>query len=297
MFKGIKMKFKIFFILLFSFSLVSAQEVKLFPLKKYRVSVLQDSLKESSGLNFFGNRLFTFNDSGNTSEIFEMNFQTGKIVKKYPTQLQNTDWEALTNDGKAFYIGDFGNNTGNRKDLKIFKIPFDNDSLQMRNLYEISFFYPEQNNFSPKNLNTNFDAEGMIFYSDKINIFTKEWVSKSVSRYEIDPNLKGNQAARKLESYPTNFVVTDAAYYNKQLFLLGYTKKTEVFLNIFNEDENRMFFNQKPQSFYLGTVLAIGQVEGIAVNEEGVYISSEKFVFPFGSTKPSFYFIPKIQLP
>jgi hypothetical protein len=42
--------------------------------------------------------------------------------------------------------------------------------------------------------------------------------------------------------------------------------------------------------------LSIGQIEGIAVDETGIYISGEKFKSPLGSTKPSLYFIPKDQL-
>lgn len=290
-----KVFFGFFFLVFLQFA--SAQNPQIFKLKKYRIAYLTDSLQESSGLNFFGEQLYTFNDSGNSSELFQIHPQSGKILNKIKLAIQNTDWEALANDGSHFYVGDFGNNAGSRKDLKIYKIPLATDSLHTDNIAAIPFFYPEQKNFVPKNLNHNYDTEAMIFHRGNINIFTKEWSSKAVTRYIIHPNITKSQAAVKLESYPINFVVTDAAYFSKKLYLVGYTKKTEVFLSIFTEDDNGLFFSQKPQTYYLGTAFSVGQVEGIAVDDTGVYISSEKFVSPIGSAKASLYFIPKVQLP
>ena len=290
-----KVFFGFFFLVILQFA--SAQNPQIFKLKKYRIAYLKDSLQESSGLNFFGDQLYTFNDSGNSSELFQIHPQSGRILNKIKLAIQNTDWEALANDGSHFYVGDFGNNAGSRKDLKIYKIPLATDSLHTYNIAAIPFFYPEQKNFAPKNLNHDYDTEAMIFHRGNINIFTKEWSSKAVTRYIIHPNITDSQAAVKLESYPINFVVTDAAYFSQKLYLVGYTKKTEVFLSIFTEDDNGLFFSQKPQTYYLGTAFSVGQVEGIAVNDTGVYISSEKFVSPIGSAKASLYFIPKVQLP
>ena len=136
----------------------------------------------------------------------------------------------------------------------------------------------------------------MIYLNGKLHIFTKEWSAKSTSHYIIDPQISEKQKAEKLESYKTGFVVTDASYFDKKLYLIGYTKKTEVFLDIFNETESGRFFKENPKHYYLGSALSIGQIEGIAVDETGIYISGEKFHSPLGTTKPSFYFIPKDKL-
>lgn len=209
---------------------------------------------------------------------------------------KNKDWEALTNDGDYFYIGDFGNNTGKREDLSIYKVPFRNDSLQNDQIKEISFQYPEQTEYKSTNLNTDFDAEAMVYAHGKLHLFTKEWVSKATTHYVIDPEVYEKQDAVKTESYRTNFVVTDAAYFDKKLYLVGYTKKTEVFLDIFKETEPGVFFKEIPEHYYLGSALSVGQIEGVAVDETGIYISGEKFKSPLGSVKPSFYFIPKNKL-
>lgn len=288
---------KIFLIIILGFSIISqAQRAEIFKLKKYRIAVLNDSIQETSGLNFFDGKLYTFNDSGNPAELYEIDKTSGKILKVLKTNAENKDWEALANDGKNFYIGDFGNNAGTRQHLKIYKIPFQNNQLQNDSMKTISFYYPEQNDFTSRNVNTDFDLESMIYLNGKIHIFTKEWASKSTTHYIFNPENFENQAAEKMESYKTGFMISDAYYFDKKLYVVGYTKKTEVFLNVFYESEPGIFFKEKPRHLYLGSALTIGQIEGIAVDETGVYISGEKFYSPIRKTKPFFYFIPKEKL-
>jgi len=284
---------KVFLLFIVSFSIVlNAQQSEIFKLKKFRIAILNDSIQETSGLNFFDDKLYTFNDSGNPADLYEIDKTSGKILNTLKTNVENKDWEALTNDGKNFYIGDFGNNAGTRKDLKIFRIPFQNNQLVNDSLKTISFYYAEQKDFAPKNINTDFDLESMIYLNGKIHIFTKEWASKSTTHFTIDPSNFENQTAQKIETYKTGFMISDASYYDKKLFVVGYTKKTEVFLMIFNESEPGIFFKHNPRKLYLGSALSIGQIEGIAVDKAGIYISEEKFYSPIKKTKPFFYFIP-----
>ncbi|ASW73061.1 hypothetical protein IQ37_14580 [Chryseobacterium piperi] len=281
---------------IFIFQSGFSQQTDFLKIRKYRIAFLDDQIRETSGLNFFNGKLYTFNDSGNTPELFEIDKTSGKILNVLKINAKNNDWEALTNDGKNFYIGDFGNNTGTRKDLTIYKVPFPNDSLKNHQVAAISFYYPEQTEFVSKNTRNNFDAEAMIYLNGKLHIFTKEWAAKATSHYIIDPEVSENQKAEKIEAYNTNFVVTDASYFDQKLYLIGYTKKTEVFLDIFKETEPGIFFQETPKHYYLGSAMSIGQIEGIAVDEKGLYISGEKFKHPLGVVKQSLYFIPKEQL-
>lgn len=274
----------------------SSQQSDLLKIRTYRISYLDEKIRETSGLNLFNGKLYTFNDSGNTPELFQIDKISGKIISTWPVNAENKDWEALTNDGKNFYIGDFGNNSGTRKDLEIYKVPFENNELKNERITLIQFEYPEQTDFIPGYLKTNFDAEAMIWLNGKIHLFTKEWGAKSTSHYIIDPEISEKQKAQKTESFKTGFVVTDASYDNGKLYLVGYTRKTEVFLDIFSETEPGIFFKEAPKRYYLGSALSIGQIEGIAVDENGLYISGEKFHSPLGSTKQALYFIPKEKL-
>ncbi|WP_426278746.1 hypothetical protein ACN9MN_05815 [Chryseobacterium sp. S-02] len=297
---------KLFFVVsLSAFTFLFSQQPDLFKIRKYRVGYLDSKIQETSGLNILNGKLYTFNDSGNTSDFFEIDKNSGEIIQIFKTGLINTDWEALTNDGENFYVGDFGNNAGSRRDLTIYKIPYERLNATDNKVYgserdlngtSIPFFYPEQTDFTPKNLNTDFDAEAVIYLEGKIHLFTKEWASKSTTHYTIDPAISEKQKAEKIESFKTNFVVTDASYFSKKLYLVGYTKKTEVFLNIFRETEPGIFFKEDPKRYYLGSALSIGQIEGVAVDEYGIYISGEKFHSPLGGAKQSLYFIPKDKL-
>lgn len=281
-----------------SLSFSAQQDYEWFKLNRSKTAVLSDSINENSGLEFFNNRLFTINDSGNSSEIFEISKETGKIENVIQTKLVNKDWEAITSDSLNIYIGDFGNNVGVRKDLVIYKIPFDSVSRAsgINNAQAIPFYYPEQQDFSAKNLNNNFDAEAMIFLNGKIHVFTKEWAARATTHYIVDPNVVGNQPAEKVEYFATGYVITDAAYFESKLYLIGYTKKSEVFLTIFKESEPGIFFRAKPRKYYLGSSLSLGQIEGIAVDETGIYISGEEFILPMIKVKPYLYFIPSDKL-
>ncbi|MBU8882029.1 hypothetical protein KSK37_02915 [Kaistella sp. DKR-2] len=287
---------KILLLFLFvAFQISFAQQSGFLKIKKFKTAVLSDTLKENSGLNFFKGKLYTFNDGGNSSEIFEIDRTSGRIRNVFKTNLINRDWEAMASDSANLFIGDFGNNTGKRKDLKIYKIPFDGARIS-DSIKTISYFYPEQKDFSSRNLNNDFDAEAMIFLNGKIHVFTKEWASKATTHYIIDPQISENQPALKTETFKTDFVVTDAAYFQKKLYLVGYTKNTEVFLSVFNETESGIFFKDKPVKYYLGSSLSVGQIEGIEVDENGIYISGEEFNTPLGKVKPNFYFIPHNKL-
>ena len=276
----------------FSFS----QKTDFLKIRKYRINYLDEKIKETSGLSLLNGKLYTFNDSGNTPEIFEIDKKTGNIVNSKKINAKNKDWEALTNDGNNFYIGDFGNNSGTRRDLEIYKVPFKDNPLKNDSVRIISYEYSEQTEFIPKNLSTDFDAEAIVYLNEKIHLFTKEWSAKSTTHYIIDPEISEKQRVEKEESFKTGFVVTDASYFDKKLYLVGYTKKTEVFLDVFNETEPGIFFKDNPEHYYLGSALSIGQIEGIAVDETGVYISGEKFHSPLGGAKQSLYFIPKDKL-
>lgn len=290
------MKRTILLLAFFAFQITFSQQTDFLKIRKYRIAHLDDKIQETSGLSILNGKLYTFNDSGNDPELFEISKTSGEIVNTLKVNGKNKDWEALTNDGTHFYIGDFGNNGGKRRDLEIYKVPFQNDSLQNSQIKKISFQYPEQDDYGAGYLKTDFDAEAMIYLHGKIHLFTKEWTSKATTHYVIDPEIGEKQDAVKTESYKTNFVVTDAAYFDKKLYLVGYTKKTEVFLDIFTETEPGIFFKEVPKHYYLGSSLSVSQIEGITVDETGIYISGEKFKSPLGSTKPSLYFIPKDQL-
>lgn len=285
------MKICVSFFLLFTSCFITAQKTERISLRNYRVNYLSDTLRETSGISFFGKKFITHNDGGNPATVYHIDSKSGKIVNSLKTNLINTDWEAITTDSSYIYLGDFGNNSNTRKDLTIYKTKIENDS-NLSLVSKIDFEYKEQTDFTPKNIRHNFDAEAMFYRNNKIHLFTKEWKNKATSHYIIDPNSSEKQIISKTESFPTQFLVTDAAYYNQKLYLIGYTKKGRCFLLIFNSPNNDILFSNDYKKYKLGSTLSIGQIEGIAVNQDGIYISGERFFKLLSKAQPSLYFIP-----
>jgi hypothetical protein len=72
-------------------------------------------------LGFCNNNIITHNDSGGQANLYEINASTGALRTVAITNATNVDWE-YAQDASYIYIGDIGNNFGNRTDLKIYKI-------------------------------------------------------------------------------------------------------------------------------------------------------------------------------
>lgn len=138
---------------------------------------LPKSLKEVSGIIYHPatKLLWTLEDSGNKNEIYGLD-SNGKISKTLVIEgTDNKDWEDITKDGEGnLYIGDFGNNDNERKDLSIYKI--DQKDLTSESVvpaYKISFAYPEQTDFSPKKTEMLYDVEGFFEFKNNFYLFTK----------------------------------------------------------------------------------------------------------------------------
>ncbi|WP_169051638.1 hypothetical protein [Flavobacterium sp. H122] len=268
----------------------NGQTIKTLRLKKFKVTTLDNKLIETSGLCFLNNRLYSINDGGNRNVVYEVNTINGEISKTIPTAIPNKDWEAIITDGKYFYLGDFGNNSGTRKDLAVYQLKLENDSL--KTIAEIPFEFSNQTDFSSQITKHNFDVESMIFLENKLHIFTKEWKTKGTSHYTIETAAANKQKLAPPEFFKTKFFVSDAFFYNNQLYTIGYTRKGRCFLQIFNKSENGLFFKEHSKKFRLGSVLTIGQIEGIAVNQDGIYISAEGFSKSIFKVKPTLFYIP-----
>ena len=152
-------------------------------LKAQRFSVealvsLPDQVNESSGIIFLNDRLISHNDSGGEPILYEIDTENGSLVRELVVKdASNVDWEDLTFDQQYIYIADIGNNNGDRKDLRIYRILLANYFQTTDNTLEadtINFSYEDQSDFD-SNLQTNFDGEAIISFEDSLYIFTKNW--------------------------------------------------------------------------------------------------------------------------
>jgi len=166
-------------------------------------------LEESSAVEVSAKSklIWTLLDSGNPAEIYGLDVN-GSIAQTIQiTNAKNNDWEDLTSDDLGnLYIGDFGNNENDRKNLAIYKL--DAGSLKSRQAAvsaKINFHFPEQRDFPPKKSERIYDVEAFFFYKDNFYLFTKNRSSKftgETTLYQV-PNKVGNHAAKRLGKFTT----------------------------------------------------------------------------------------------
>lgn len=244
------------------------------------VTTLNDELFESSGLLFLEDRVVTHNDSGDDALLYEVNQTTGEILRTVAIpNAGSIDWEDICKDDEFIYLGDFGNNSGTRTDLNIYRISIA-DYLTTPNdtvfCDTISFSYADQTSFEPATYSTNYDAEAIIAYNDSIYLFSKNWGNFETNIYAI-PKEPGTYSVSIIDNINTEGLVTSAAYdpVNNEVILTGYTITTP-FLFFIKGFEDNNFSSATFLSRGTPTIPGAMQVEGsCALGDHYFYISSE----------------------
>jgi len=274
-----KVKRRLLFVLfIFLFGL------KIFPVFTQEVTnQLPNSIQESSALILIGDSVFiTLNDSGNESELFVLNARGELIHTCKVLNAKNVDWEALTFDGRnTLFIGDFGNNKNKRKDLAIYKVPLlDVLNKTTARADQLSFQYPDQELFPPREEELYFDAEALFFQNDSLYIVTKNR-TKPFDGLAKMYRLNTVNETQKAVSCPPIFLpptawfqdcVTDACLWNGKLYLLTY-----AYIYACEKNQNQWEVTQK-WTFEHAT-----QKEGLTVNESYFYLTDESSKFGEGN--------------
>ena len=244
--------------------------------KKFK---LPNSIKESSALIKIDGKLWTINDSGGKAKLYQISEKNGHIIKTITVKnAYNRDWEALSYDDNYVYIGDFGNNRGNRRDLKVYKIPRgDLKNKKSTRAQTIHFRYNDQKDFRSKPRNNNFDCEAMVAYHGKLYLFSKNWQDHKTRLYELSTTA-GKQIARYKDNFNVQGLITDASI-NKELDILllsSYSKILSVDVWTFANFNQANFFKGSSKKLTLNSLNA--QIEGITfIDNYKAYLSSEAF--------------------
>jgi len=188
---------------------------------------LPEEVDETSGLIFYRDLLWTHNDSGGEPEIYAVDTADGTIVQTIKINgATNKDWEDIAMDEQYIYIGDFGNNLGDRKDLRIYRIskteiPENGNAAVASEVIDFSFF--DQVDFSSRNLAHDYDCESMIISGENIFLFSKNWLDGNTRIYKL-PAIPGTYSAEFLYSLDVNGLITGADIYDKsnRVVLIGY---------------------------------------------------------------------------
>ena len=264
-----------------------------------KVKPLAASLSETSGLQWAGGNLWTFNDGGGHAALYRIDTLTQSIWQTVLLEgATNVDWEDIAFDGTHFYIGDIGNYTGSRTDLKIYKFPIaaiQDHATQLQvtvpaNVIEIIHFtYADQ----PQPIiptapnNTAFDCEAMIVDQGAIHLFTKDWVNKTTTHYRINSIRAGTYSAQPIETLSVNYLITGADKPSDKavLVLIGYNNEglAPHYMHVLSDFSSGRYFNGNKRKVDLPDVTVIGQTEGITFrNETYGYICSERFIHSSG---------------
>ena len=242
-------------------------------------SELPKEVSETSGIFFHNGRLWTHNDSGGKPILYGIDTTTYKITQRVTlANAKNKDWEDVCSDGENVYIGDFGNNRGNRKDLKIYILPIssipDSGDATLK-VDSINFSFGDQTEFDKRKVH-DFDCEAMFATENNLYLFSKGWSSGTTRLYRLSKK-PGKQVAEVVNGFDSQGLITGADYDRKNhiLVLVGYVKtiwKPFIYL-IFDFEENGVRLSHRrfemPQ-------LTGAQTEGICFFDDGrCYVTSE----------------------
>jgi hypothetical protein len=243
-------------------------------------SELPEEVRETSGLFFHNGRLWTHNDSGGKPILYALDTTTFEVVQRLTLKnAKNKDWEDVCTDGETVFVGDFGNNKGSRKKLRIFTfplsaIPEEGDTTIM--VDSILFRFGDQTNFEKRKQAHDFDCEAMFATEDYLYLLSKGWETGTTRLYRLSKTT-GEQVAEVVNGFDSQGLITGADYdrENHVLAIVGYVKtvwKPFLYLIFDFEEDGVKLSNHRfemPQ-------LTGAQAEGICFFDDGrCYISAE----------------------
>lgn len=289
------------------------------------INNLSDVLQENSGLIRVGNLLYTFNDSGSGAVIYELD-TLGTVLRTIVISgATNVDWEAITSNSTHVFVGDVGNNNGNRHDLCLYRFLKSDLTLDTIQAEKLAFYWSDQTQFTSLPNANNFDCEAIVADADSITLFSKNWEDLQTRRYRLPTFWTDTIAAQLTDSFNVDGLITDACTdtIEHRSYLLGYKNNGSNFYTSFVwclwDYQNQDVFSGNRRRIEVGNVLNLAQTEGIALNASNKgYISSEKvasvitiapklfqfnfsqFVEPTASVKPTepkapFQLIPHLE--
>ncbi|WP_299518964.1 hypothetical protein, partial [uncultured Flavobacterium sp.] len=233
-------------------------------------------VKEVSGIIWHNNLIWSIQDSGNSNEVFGFSI-SGEMKEKVEVKgASNVDWEDITTDKTGnLYIGDFGNNDNDRKNLAIYKLAVSDYGKVAE---KVTFYYPEQKDFPAKKKDKLYDCEAFFLYQNHFYLFTKNR-SKGFDGtsliYKI-PAVAGNHVAKLIGKIKT------CSSYNSCVITGAAISPDEKKVVLLSHDRIWLLENYKDDNFSAGTMTEFelnhySQKEGVCFkNNETLLIADEK---------------------
>jgi len=261
-------------LLAFTFNVAFAQIPIITELCNMPTEVLETSGLENGPNDWF----WTHNDSGNPAELFCVD-TTGTIQRTISVVGDaNIDWEEIAKDNQGnLYIGNFGNNSLNRTNLRVVKIPSIDTCTGTAYVTDtINFTYPDQNSFPPSGSYGNFDMEAMFHYQNQLHLFSKDRSNPATgyTKHYTLPEVGGTYVAALVDSVAaghTSFVFSvtaaDISEDGSQMALLS-SDRIWLFSNFSGTD----FFGGDVSEL---TLSVFSQKEGICFRNDFMYVTDE----------------------
>lgn len=244
-------------------------------------------LEEVSGIQYDEKRdaFWMLNDSGHKPSVYLVN-ELGVILRELKIDANNTDWEDLTMDTEGnLYIGDFGNNANDRKDLHILKIKKEDlESNRKVAVEKIYFSFPEQKKFPPKKKKRYYDVEAFFEWNGSFYIFTKSRVKNKIGKtflYKLH-NIQDYKPAKIYGVFNAQLIADFTACPEKNCWItsadISYDGEKVVLLN---HKSAWVFTNFRDDDFFSGTIKEYpfgheSQKESIAFkNDSTLYMADE----------------------
>ncbi len=254
-----------------------------------RKAILPSCLTEVSGVYCAGpDSLWWHNDSGNEPVLY-LTDRFGHLLDSLEVQeAEATDWEDLTGDPEGnLYLGDFGNNRNERRDLHILR--FDPATKEIG---RIDFRFPDQLAFPPPFEEAHFDTEAFFWHTDSLHLFTKAKLGTGCyqTKHYVLPARPGTYVAELRDSLTLpKRVVTAAgisddgqrvallAYYFRMW--LGFIPITRTSVFVFSDYEDAHFLRGAVRKRRVPKFLAPTQYESLDFyNPDYLLLASERTV-------------------
>jgi hypothetical protein len=294
--------------MLFGCSLLQAETQSIF-VTPIVVAPIDSMIAECSGLDYTGGTHFwAHNDGYGDNTLYRISNAGVYTRSLVVSNAINYDWEDLTHDeGRNYlFIGDFGNNSCGRTNLRIYRITYPLlTSPASVTADEIRFSYPDQTLFpSPW---YNFDAEAFFHHNGHFYIFSKADSSAIgyTKLYRV-PDQPGNHVATLIDSFYTNDRITSAAMNgDSSAVVLLANNRIHLFTgwtsdNFFNGNHTMLLFSttwtqKEAVTFYTrSTVWMADESDGVSNFLYRVDLSA--YIPPPSTTGTSELVVPEVRI-
>ncbi len=237
-------------------------------------------LAETSGIMNHNNNYWTHVDNTDNA-IYRIDTNSNSVLQHVVIQNAfNQDWEDISSDNNFIYVGDIGNNGGNRTNLRFYKINKSNILPNTTSVFagSIRYSYSDQVVFNNSN-GSYYDCEAFIVLNDSIHMFTKGWTTRWTRHYVL-PTDTGVQVAQLVDSFNVDGLVTSAAIQGDSVMVLlglNYTGALKSFVWVFSQFNGSDFFGGNKRRLEIGDLNTTGQSEAICFSgmKKG-FITNEK---------------------